>query len=284
MLEYFPTIPQVLFTIIVAILLKWIITLAIRRFSTSTKPEIHMKDWKKDVVYLYQFPRSPVLPNLSPFCLKLEAWLRAHNIKHEICETMFKRSKEGLLPFVEFNGEHIADSQIIILRLQKHFNIDDGLSDEDKGISRAVERMIEGSTFYALVYFKVVENAPNMVKREVSGLPLPEFVTNIIGKFFGEKVRQRLHGHGMGRHPRDDIITILRRDIQAVCDIIGDNKFLFGDKPSTADFTVFGHLATTYYLPYRQPITDMLDDEFPRVKELIELIRTHYFPEWKHKK
>lgn len=42
----------------------------------------------------------------------------------EICNSWMQRSKEGLLPFVELNGEQIADSQLIIARLQKHFNVD----------------------------------------------------------------------------------------------------------------------------------------------------------------
>ncbi|VDN24625.1 unnamed protein product [Gongylonema pulchrum] len=46
------------------------------------------------------------------------------------------------------------------------------------------------------------------------------------------------------------------------------------------DFSVFGHFATSYYLPFRQPVTDILDDEYPRVKRLIERMRQHYYPEW----
>lgn len=38
---------------------------------------------------------------------------------------------------------------------------------------------------------------------------------------------------GMARHEREDIVAILRRDIQAVDDLLGDKKFLFGDKPTT---------------------------------------------------
>ena len=57
-----------------------------------------------------------------------------------------KRSHEGLLPFVELNGEHIADSQIIIHRLQKHFGKQDSLDTlEKRALSRAIDRMVEGS-------------------------------------------------------------------------------------------------------------------------------------------
>lgn len=80
---------------------------------------------------------------------------------------------------------------------------------------------------------------------------------------------------------RDDIITILRKDLQALSDILGDKKFLLGIRPTTCDFTAFGHLAVTYYLPFRQPVTDLLDDEFPNLKQLIERMRLHYWSDWK---
>lgn len=45
---------------------------------------VHHPDYEKDVVYLYQFPRTPLLPSLSPYGLKVETWLRLNNIKYEV--------------------------------------------------------------------------------------------------------------------------------------------------------------------------------------------------------
>lgn len=41
-------------------------------------------DYKPGVVYVYQFPRTAVIPSYSPFALKLETWLRMANIVYEV--------------------------------------------------------------------------------------------------------------------------------------------------------------------------------------------------------
>ena len=47
-------------------------------------PPPHKKDFEKDVVYVYQFSRTPIVPSISPACLKLETWLKLSGIKFEV--------------------------------------------------------------------------------------------------------------------------------------------------------------------------------------------------------
>jgi len=51
------------------------------------KPLSHVKDFEEDMVYLFQFTRSPQIPSISPFCLKLESWLKLHGIKYQVEES-----------------------------------------------------------------------------------------------------------------------------------------------------------------------------------------------------
>jgi hypothetical protein len=38
-------------------------------------------------IKLFQFPRMFAIPNLSPFCCKLETWLRIAQISYEVVDT-----------------------------------------------------------------------------------------------------------------------------------------------------------------------------------------------------
>ena len=73
------------------------------------------------MITLYQF--SPVwgLPNTSPFCLKVETYLRMTEVPYEIKFVMDPRkSPKGKLPVIKMNGETIPDSELIIDYLKQN--------------------------------------------------------------------------------------------------------------------------------------------------------------------
>lgn len=48
------------------------------------KVTAHKVNFEKDIIYLYQFSRTPVIPSISPYCLKVETWLRLAGLKYEV--------------------------------------------------------------------------------------------------------------------------------------------------------------------------------------------------------
>ncbi len=55
------------------------------------------------------------------------------------------RSKRGLLPFVELNGEEIADSEIIMKALAKQLDkdMDQGMGGDQMGVQHAMVAMVD---------------------------------------------------------------------------------------------------------------------------------------------
>lgn len=53
------------------------------------KVTVHKADFEKDIIYLYQFSRTPFLPSISPYCLKVETWLRLAGLKYEVSAPIY---------------------------------------------------------------------------------------------------------------------------------------------------------------------------------------------------
>src|SRR5262249_2576020 len=60
--------------------------ITIQTWSGSARGQT-MTDAQQDRIKLFQFPRMFGIPNISPFCCKLETWLRMTGISYEVVDT-----------------------------------------------------------------------------------------------------------------------------------------------------------------------------------------------------
>ena len=106
-------------------------------------------DNNQDRVILHQFPRFGPVPNLSPSCLKLETYLRMVKIPYK-CSFAREASSKGKMPWIEYKGQQIADSNFCVEFLCKEFgvDVDDHLTVEQKGMARAIRVMLEENTYW----------------------------------------------------------------------------------------------------------------------------------------
>ncbi|EFP05491.1 hypothetical protein CRE_27412 [Caenorhabditis remanei] len=242
------------------------------------KPEAYKKDYKKDVVYLYQFKRTRKCPNLSPFCMKVEVFCRAYKIPYEICDEKRRWSRNGSLPFIELNGEHIADTDLIETRLRKHFNVP-SLPALQEAQSVAITRLADNHLFNLLIRYKIQGDEFYMVLVKLIKIPnfLVPVVLPLIRGVFGRKIYKK-STMAIGNFEQEEMDEILHRDLQAIQDYLGDQKFLFGDKVTAADAAVFGQIASVIY-PFRCKINNVLEKDFPKVLEYCERIRQEIYPD-----
>lgn len=255
------------------------------------KPTVHKADFQTDVVYLYQFMRTPVIPSLSPFCLKVETWLRLVGLKYENVDHKMKfRSKKGQLPFVELNGEEIADSAIIIKQLGEKFNtdLDAGLTAEQKLIAHANILMIENH--FAWIVRSMFSTCPEKylqaykadVKAVMPAYPVPAVVLNLLFKRKFKMAAKKVRAHGIGVHKPEEIQEFGQSDLKVLSDLLGDKEFFFGDKPSTMDVVAFAHLAQLVYMDSEIEVSlrDYLLENCSNLKNFCERVKERAFPDW----
>jgi glutathione S-transferase len=62
--------------------------------------------------------------------------------------------------------------------------------------------------------------------------------------------------------------------------LLGDKSFLLGDKPSTIDCTLFGHLVQFLYVPLDFPQKAFLRKECPNLVEYVDRMKRTFWPDW----
>ncbi|XP_006730289.1 failed axon connections homolog [Leptonychotes weddellii] len=99
----------------------------------------------KDAIILHQFARpNNGVPSLSPFCLKMETYLRMADLPYQ---NYFggKLSAQGKMPWIEYNHEKVSGTEFIIDFLEEKLgvNLNKNLGPHERAISRAVTKMVE---------------------------------------------------------------------------------------------------------------------------------------------
>uniref|UniRef100_A0AC34GQJ4 Glutathione S-transferase n=1 Tax=Panagrolaimus sp. ES5 TaxID=591445 RepID=A0AC34GQJ4_9BILA len=260
----------ILLLIVIGLFLKFYL------FAGTKEPVLKKTDWKKDVVYLYQFKRNIHVPNLSPFCMKIETFTRANKIDYEVVEGNFNRSHKGLLPFIELNGEQIADSEFIIYKLAEKFNVKENLSKEKAGSLRALSRMFDEEVFRIQMKYKI--QSEDVVRIMLTDLP--DFLIPLIHPIIRIFIGRRISASGYGAHSDEELLQMYRRDLQAAVDILGDNKFFGGDKLVMADCVVYGQLASLYLLPSDTLVHEVIRKEFPKLGKYVEDVTLEYYSDF----
>jgi glutathione S-transferase len=231
-------------------------------------------------VKLFQFPRMFDIPNLSPFCCKLETWLRITRIPYEVVDTPDPRkAPRGKLPFIEDAGVRIADSSLIMDYLKKTRGVDPDarLNASQRAIALLVQRTLEEHYAFVLAYTHLLREEGLQHTRARFDL-VPAIVRPLVGSIVRGRIKKLLWQQGILRYSDEEIIGSALRDWRAVLTVMSDGPYFFGDEPTGIDAIVFGVLAPSVLTPIESPIRDFLRSQLALVT-YTERMRERFFPE-----
>jgi glutathione S-transferase len=210
---------------------------------------------------VYTFSPNWGLPTAGPFALKLIKWLDLAGITYrQRYEDRAGKGPKGKNPWVELDGELIADSEVIIARLAERsgFDIDADLSAEQRALSHAVRRMLEEHLHMVLewelfVHPEGAAEVRRMVERQVPGIAASALASLVCRHF-----RRQLHARGIGRHSPEVIAAKGKVDVDAFEALLGERPFLLGSRPAMADVSAYGLLGPMAAWPMRTPVADYI--------------------------
>ena len=106
------------------------------------------------MITLYQFASTWGIPNLGQFNVKVETYLRMVDLPYEVVATMPLKAPKGKLPFIEDDGEKIADSHFIVEYLKEKYGdrLDSHLITEQRAIMTAMQRLLEEHLYWIGMY------------------------------------------------------------------------------------------------------------------------------------
>lgn len=205
---------------------------------------------------LMQFQPAFGVRNLSPFCLKLETYLRMTGIEHEIVWSHSARNApKGKLPYIENGGRILADSDLIIDYLIETFGdrLDGELTAGQKAESLAWRRLFEDSLIFPFLYSRWIDPAGWALMRHLFD-SVPPLKRDVLASLQREAVNKRITAHGMGDHSLEEIYAFGLKYLGAIETRLDDQPFMLGDTPTSLDATAFGFLANLIDTDFDNPL------------------------------
>ena len=233
--------------------------------------------------YQFKISKKAKISNYSPFCVKLELYLRASKIPHKVdtpSGNPTKGAPQGKLPYIEDGEQKLGDSELIINYLNKQYgvHIDSHLNEEQKHQNWVYKKLLEDSLAWTLLYYRWVDDRFWAYNKTILFGSLPSFFQNIIPNFVRKGVLKSAYAQGISRYDKNEVENIARKGIEALSYFLGDKKYFFGDQFSSLDASAYGMLAQFKRTDINPPLNALVQD-YPNLVNYITRMTEEFFPE-----
>jgi glutathione S-transferase len=205
------------------------------------------------MIILHKFIPAWGLPDISPFCTKVETYLRMTGWQYQTKLGDSRKAPKQKLPFIELQGRTVCDSSDIVRTLEAHKDnplghaLDVGLSARDLAISRALQSMLEEHLYFINYWRRWGDPAGWQVMQPVLAgmviqLGVPSFAAKLVTGLIRRQALKSMYAQGTGRYSAEEINAIGIQIITALSDWLGDQAYMLGEQPRTLDATAYSFL------------------------------------------
>ncbi len=209
------------------------------------------------VITLFQPPPAWGTPSMSPFCIKVETYLRMVDLPYKVRGGDPRRNPKGKIPWIDDDGKLVPDSSDIVDHLKATHGdpLDRDLSELQRAQALLARRTLEEHLYWVLVYSRWVEPEGYAHVRALLVKILPKFVGPLLmDRVIRKKVARSLHEHGLGRHAPADIYRRGCEDLTALSVMLGDKPYLLGEQPTSIDASLYASCVALWLFPADNPI------------------------------
>ena len=233
------------------------------------------------MIQLYQFAPAFGLPNASPFCLKLETYLRMAALPFEIPRFKLQQlqgAPKGKMPYIVDGSRTVSDSSLIIDYLKASYGdpVDGWLNAEQRAVALAWQRLLEEHLYWAVVYTRWIEPDGWALTRPAFFRALSAPLSWIVPPLARRGMAKALHSQGMGRHSRQEINALGCSDLTALADFLGDKPYFMGEQPCSLDAVAYGFLANLLWVPLESALKRHAQ-QFPQLERYCQRMKSRYY-------
>ena len=231
------------------------------------------------MIYLHQYPGIWQLPSLSPFCVKVETYLRMVKLPYQVViENNPAKGPKGKMPVLRDEDKTIADSSFILEYLQQHYGIslDDSLSTSQNALSHVIQKMIEENLYFVILYSRWIDPVGKNIIDKAFRPFFPKWLSKMALAWIRRNLKKQAYYQGMGRHTQEEIYHFGCKDITALSDLLGAHLFILEDNYHIIDATVYAFLITILNHPVMNPLKSHLLQQQNLIEYCDRMTNTFY--------
>lgn len=210
------------------------------------------------MIELHQLRPFWGLPNASPFCMKVETYLRYRDIPFRSVPSGPRQSPSGQIPFVVDGEQTITDSQAIIehFEARQPSHLDADLDESQQATAFFVRELVEERLYWQVTYMRWGDPAGWRVFKPDLTPYLPKAMRGPGLFAIRRTLLRRMRRRGLSPADPPGAYAQGIAVLDALSGLLSEKSFFLGEAPHTLDMSLYALLANILDQPHGNPLQD----------------------------